>query len=776
MFDPAKKDGGEAAHPTITLVKAEPRGDMARDPLRAVVRHLSAVGGRPVVDPTDQQLLDRFVAARDEDAFAALVRRHGRLVWGVCWRALRHTQDAEDAVQATFLVLARRAAAVRWRGSVANWLYGTAARVAAEVRGRNARDQARRRQAVGPEAQPAPDAAARELGAALDEELHRLPERFRAPLLLCYLEGRTSDQAARQLGWSLRTLERRLAQGRELLRARLTRRGLTLSAVLLAATMSGEAARADAAIAAVSPVAESAAAAALAGATLKGMTMWQSKLVALGGTLAVALAGGGFALVKAEFGGPQPPRAGASEPGPKAAPPAAEEKGAGQPAALAGRVWGVMEVVREHHIDPPARNDMTLAAAKALLKASEAEAPDDLARRAAAVTTEAQLAALFRDLWPRGAGRGETDDKMTSAAFGGFLDGIPGRPFVLPEPQVRVNEQLRGNRYVGIGVQIAGNETEQFPQIVTPFRRGAARTAGVKPGDLLTEVDGKSMKGVLDMDKVVTALRGEEGTAVTIAVRQPGSADARTYKLVRAVIPFESVLGYRRTPKDGWDYRIDRDAGIAYVWVRSIKASTLHELRQVERRLRADGAKAVVLDLRFSEGDGHLHDVALLADGLLDGGLMWSVRNKDGTATEYRADRESLFRGWPVVALANGTKDSCQSLLLAALRDNGRAVLVGEPTANDGLVRGLFPLPGGTSAVTVVIGRLERAAPGKAWPVRPDHGVTPSKDQQAAVQKWLTDKMLPELPAGTADQPPTDPQIDHALALLRKALQDEGKR
>jgi C-terminal peptidase prc len=505
------------------------------------------------------------------------------------------------------------------------------------------------------------------------------------------------------------------------------------------------------------------------------MTMWQSKLVGLAGVLTAATIGGGFVLVKADPRQPPPARAAAPEAGPKDAPPAGVKKDADRPASLAGRVWAVMDVVREHHLDPPARTDMTLAAAKALLKASGADAPDDLARRAAAVTTEAQLAVLFRDLWPAGAGPGDRGIKLEAAALGGFLDSIPGRPFVFPEPQVRVNEQIRGNRYVGIGIQITRNEKEQFPQIVLPFRRGAARAAGAKPGDLMVEIDGKSTKGVLDMEKVVGWLRGEEGTTVTVVVRQPGSADTRTLKMVRAVIPFESVLGYRRAADDGWDYRLDRDAGVAYVWVQSVKASTLHELRQVERRLRADGAKAVVLDLRFSEGDGHLHDVTLLADGLLDGGLMWSVRNMDGTATEYRADREAVFRGWPVVALVNGTKDSCQALLLAALRDNGRAVLVGEPTANDGLVRSLFPLPGGTNAVTVVTGRLERAVRDKGWPVRPDHAVTLDKDQGAAVRKWLTDKMLPDLPAGTDDRPPTDPQLDRALTLLRQVLKGEGK-
>jgi carboxyl-terminal processing protease len=301
----------------------------------------------------------------------------------------------------------------------------------------------------------------------------------------------------------------------------------------------------------------------------------------------------------------------------------------------------------------------------------------------------------------------------------GVLDGCPGRAFVLPNTQLRVQEQVRDNRYVGIGIQITGNAKEQYPQIVLPFRRGAAHTAGAKSGDLMVEIDGRDTKGVLDMDKVTGWLRGEEGTPVTVVVRQPGADATRTLKMVRAVIPLESVLGYRWAG-DGWDYRVDRDAGIAYVWVQPIKTSTLHELRQAERRLRADGAKAVVLDLRFSAGEGHLHDATLLADGLLDGGLMWSVRGKDGKATEYRADREALFRGWPVVALLNGMNDSCQSLLLAALQDKGRATLVGEPTNNDGLVRSLFPLPGGPNAVTIVTARLERAAKDRGWPVRPD--------------------------------------------------------
>jgi RNA polymerase sigma factor (sigma-70 family) len=199
--------------------------------LTAVVRHLRHAAGAGEL--TDRQLLARFATQRDETAFATLVRRHGPLVLGVCRRVLGHEQQAEDAFQAVFLILARKAA-LRWQDSIGNWLYGVAYRVARKERTRAARRRRCERQPpVLPEPEAPPEAAWRELAAILDEELHRLPGECRSALLLCYLEGLTRDQAARQLGWSLRTLDRRLERGRELLRARLIGRGLTLSAALL---------------------------------------------------------------------------------------------------------------------------------------------------------------------------------------------------------------------------------------------------------------------------------------------------------------------------------------------------------------------------------------------------------------------------------------------------------------------------------------------------------------------------------------------------------------
>jgi RNA polymerase sigma factor (sigma-70 family) len=205
---------------------------------RAVLQQVSRlVAERGAGALSDGELLERFVAERDGAAFAALLRRHGPMVLGVCRRVLRHTHDAEDACQAAFLVLARKAASIHQQESVGSWLHGVAFRVASSLK----RDLARRR--VHQETLvdvPHPDKADvpwRELQVVLDEELLRLPERYRAPLVLAYLEGKTRDEAARELGWSVGTLRGRLTRGRAILRDRLTRRGLTLSAFLLPAAL-----------------------------------------------------------------------------------------------------------------------------------------------------------------------------------------------------------------------------------------------------------------------------------------------------------------------------------------------------------------------------------------------------------------------------------------------------------------------------------------------------------------------------------------------------------
>ena len=180
----------------------------------------------------DGQLLERYLTRRDEDAFEALVDLHGPMVLGLCRRMLRDPRDIEDAFQATFLVLVRKAPAIRDRNLLSNWLYGVAFRVARRARNRTLRRRDRETSVGEPEVAAGPEPTDRtEFDATLDQELNRLPEKYRAPLVLCYLRGRTHDQAAAELRCPVGTVRSRMARGRDLLRKRLTRRGFAPTAM-----------------------------------------------------------------------------------------------------------------------------------------------------------------------------------------------------------------------------------------------------------------------------------------------------------------------------------------------------------------------------------------------------------------------------------------------------------------------------------------------------------------------------------------------------------------
>jgi RNA polymerase sigma factor (sigma-70 family) len=174
---------------------------------------------------TDEQLLSEFIEQHDQAAFAALVRRHGSMVWGVCRRLLANYHDAEDAFQATFLVLVRKADTVAPREMLANWLHGVAYQIAFKARATVAQRQRWERQMVEVPERAAPTADVSDLGLILDQELSRLPSKFRAPVVLCDLEGKTRKEAARLLGWPEGTVAGRLARGRALLGRRLVARG-----------------------------------------------------------------------------------------------------------------------------------------------------------------------------------------------------------------------------------------------------------------------------------------------------------------------------------------------------------------------------------------------------------------------------------------------------------------------------------------------------------------------------------------------------------------------
>ena len=211
-----------------------------------IIQHLRrAVLRQDGCELTDGQLLECFVSRRETAALEVLVHRHGPMVWGVCRRILRDHHDAEDACQATFLVLVCRAASVTPREMVGNWLYGVAHQTALKARATRAKRQARERQVTD---MPEPAVAVRDVGAdwqpLLDQELSRLPNKYRVAIVLCDLEGKTRKEAAGQLGCPEGTLAARLARGRVMLAKRLAAHGLAVSGGMLAGLLSQEVASA----------------------------------------------------------------------------------------------------------------------------------------------------------------------------------------------------------------------------------------------------------------------------------------------------------------------------------------------------------------------------------------------------------------------------------------------------------------------------------------------------------------------------------------------------
>jgi RNA polymerase sigma factor (sigma-70 family) len=238
------------ANPPDPRAPHPPPGDTPADTGRgprmqptALQQTFAKLAGRPYDPATDRELIARFHQTRDESAFAALVDKHGPMVLGVCRRKLRDPHAADDAFQATFLILAKKAGRVKWQESLGGWLYQVAVHVCRKAVTRTTK---REMAALTPDAEPtaAPTPPPSELSGILDEELRALPQSYRDPIVLCHLQGMTVEEAAKALAVSEGQLRGRLFRGREKLRERLTKRGVALSVSALVVSLTAATARA----------------------------------------------------------------------------------------------------------------------------------------------------------------------------------------------------------------------------------------------------------------------------------------------------------------------------------------------------------------------------------------------------------------------------------------------------------------------------------------------------------------------------------------------------
>jgi carboxyl-terminal processing protease len=438
--------------------------------------------------------------------------------------------------------------------------------------------------------------------------------------------------------------------------------------------------------------------------------------------------------------------------------------------ALAELVWAVADAVAEHHAKPCPREQILLGSMRALYP-SPLTPPADLANRAAEIKAPAQLATTYEEIL--GKSEGADKSKLEQAALQAALKAIPGHSALVDAPSQKeqaVQEQISANRYVGIGIALrkdAGKDDR--PRVLNTIARGAARKAGMLAGDVIETVDGKETKDIA-LGQVVDWLRGDEGTTVIVSVRQPDAKESRTLKMVRAKVPFEHVFGYRRISDEEFDFKVDPSAPIAYVRIGNLSISSLHELRQFERKLHGKGFRALVLDLRGNPG-GSLQHASLLCGGLLDGNLMWTVRQvRQAKSQEFRAEHECLFRDWPIAVLIDQSTASAATLIAAALHDSGRATLVGSPAQMDGFVKSIVALPGRKENLVLPTAHVDRPKAELGWPLQPDVAVQNSPEEKKAIMEWATkveqtDKLLdPKTPS------PTDPQLARAVEVLRAEL------
>jgi carboxyl-terminal processing protease len=449
----------------------------------------------------------------------------------------------------------------------------------------------------------------------------------------------------------------------------------------------------------------------------------------------------------------------------------------------------VTDAVLAHHVDPPARQQMILDGLKAVYKAAGRPVPNGLAQKVSAVADPSRIDALLAEALATVADHAPKADPGP-AMIEGLLSGVPGGAELIPERQQRVNEQVEGNLYVGIHVALGMDDKLKRPTFKEVFPGGPADRAGVRNDDVLEAVDGTPVEGE-PLARVIDRLRGAEGTDVTIGVRTPPSSQARTLTLRRGRMPRATVGAVRKKGDGGWDVclRADNAGPVGYLKVNEINGSTPQEVRLMARRMEEEGAEALILDLR-SVPPASLHATVLLADALLDGGTIGRVRWTDRVET-FRAEPDALFRSRPIAVLIDGSTGPEAAWLAAALQDNRRALLLGQPANPPAGVQTIIPVLGGAYALRLTTGVLERGdgrplgsavadrriprlmmAPPAGGDTRPPAGgVTPDVVVASRpVPASFTNRRQPAATLESAAGPAGDPVVSRALERLRGML------
>jgi C-terminal peptidase prc len=385
----------------------------------------------------------------------------------------------------------------------------------------------------------------------------------------------------------------------------------------------------------------------------------------------------------------------------------ADEEGDTDEASVS-EVNAIIDVVLDHHIDPPTKQEMVLSGVRALFRAAGKPLPRGVSREISALSTPELIDDYVRDVV---AGHPKVKGAK-DVLLKGMAECVRGGASFRDASINRVSSQVAANRYVGTGIALSFHGKTKRPMISKVFYNGPAWKAGAKSMDQIVEIDGKST-AKMKMNQVLEALRGEAGTQVAMLVQQPKPVkrpvDEATRQLIvtRGRIFLPTIEGYRLVSEGQWKYSIDADPKVALIRLTQIGPSTLHELRRAETALRDEGVLRVILDLRI--GGALLHDVVMVADALIDDAVIGHVRSLDGRTT-HTAQPGVMFQDMTMAVLTSRfTSAGHVFLAAAALQDSGRAEVFGERTPGNTYVKSLIDIPDRDEQITIATAVMERA-------------------------------------------------------------------
>jgi carboxyl-terminal processing protease len=453
-------------------------------------------------------------------------------------------------------------------------------------------------------------------------------------------------------------------------------------------------------------------------------------------------------------------------------------------AALAREAQIVIDAILEHHVDPPTRQEMWLAGARAVLANAGVVQHPGLSAEISRLTAPDDFVVFAKRLCLDGDVRLKSPAALREAFIDGLLEALPGGGRLIPQKELLVQEQFEGNRYIGTGIALTYDQEKKFPQIAQVIPGGPMERAGGRQGDLILRIDNRDAHG-LNIQQMIDLLRGDEGTSVTLVVGEAVN-NSRTLKVTRGPVVFETIEGVRKADDQRrWDFHIDARSSICCLKVVRINGSTVHDLKKIESQLRNSGAKAVILDLRTVH-EGELHHAVLLADALLDGGLIGRVRGQ-AEDQEFQADRDRVFRDLPVVLLVDRHTGGAGEWVAAAVQDNRAGIVVGEESAGMFQVHSTVTLSAMDSALSLNTGIFERPdkrrvptgyvphsraradtpPPGPKGQVTPDHSL--SAGERELMAATLPMPRRPFLPAPDGS-PASDPILTLAVKVLKARL------